>query len=113
MQYRFVVAAASAYEDKPWINRLVEYTASLPSINPKLKLVGICYGHQIIARAFGGVVEKNAKGWELGVRNVQLTELGRTLLLGSDRGETTRADSIVSRRPGCSHCGIEAATKSN
>lgn len=75
--------AASAYEDIPWINRLVDFTSQIPSKNPHLKLIGICYGHQIIARAFGGTVEKNKKGWELGVRSVTLTDLGKRLLKGS------------------------------
>ena len=77
-------AAASAYEKLPWINRLVDFTAGLATSHPALKLIGICYGHQIIARAYGATVEKNAKGWELGVRTVQLTDVGKRLLLGGD-----------------------------
>jgi GMP synthase-like glutamine amidotransferase len=30
-------------------------------------LAGICFGHQIIARAMGGKVEKSSAGWGLGV----------------------------------------------
>lgn len=85
---------SSAYENKPWINQLVSFIASLPKSHPKLRIIGICYGHQIVARAFGSSVEKNAKGWELGVRTVKLTELGKRLL---QRDQTEGHDSIVSR----------------
>lgn len=85
-------SAASAYENIPWINRLVDFTSQIPVQYPHLKLIGICYGHQIIARAFGGTVEKNKKGWELGVRTVKLTEIGKNLL--KDSSDAT--DTVVS-----------------
>ncbi len=30
-----------------------------------LKMVGLCFGHQILAGALGGKVEKNPAGWEV------------------------------------------------
>lgn len=32
----------------------------------KCKLLGICYGHQIVARAYGLIVKRNPVGWEMG-----------------------------------------------
>ncbi|KAL7342194.1 class I glutamine amidotransferase-like protein [Rhodotorula toruloides] len=78
-------SAASAYEPLPWITHLVSFTSSLPTLNPSLKLIGICFGHQIIARAFGSSVERNEKGWEIGTRRIGLTERGREVFEG--RGE--------------------------
>lgn len=91
------MVAASAYEDIPWINRLVDFTSQIPGKYPHLKLIGICYGHQIIARAFGGKVEKNTKGWELGVRTVELTQLGKKLLKGTTDATNTivRSKSLI------------------
>ena len=35
----------------------------------KAKLVGVCFGHQIMAQAFGGRAEKSAKGWGVGLHH--------------------------------------------
>ncbi len=56
-----------AYEDLPWIRRLEgfvrdAYSAAVP-------MVGICFGHQIIAQALGGRVEKFAGGWGVGAHD--------------------------------------------
>ena len=57
--------AASAYEDVPWINCLTEFTANLIENHPRIKLVGICFGHQIVARSQNVRVVKNPLGWEV------------------------------------------------
>jgi len=56
---------ASVYEDLPW---LIEFKAFLRILyTKKIKLVGICFGHQLIAEVFGGKTEKSDKGWGVGV----------------------------------------------
>ena len=53
-------------EDKePWIADLIHFVQEL--YQAKIKLVGICFGHQIIAKALGGQVVKSDKGWGVGV----------------------------------------------
>lgn len=42
-------------------------------------VVGICFGHQIIARALGSRVGRNPNGWEVAVSDVNLTEPGKEL----------------------------------
>ncbi len=54
----------SAYENIPWIEKLRQYIVELNK--KKIKLIGICFGHQIIAQALGGRVEKSKKGWGVG-----------------------------------------------
>lgn len=53
---------SSAHEDEPWILKLIDFIQKISSIgasseNKKIiPVVGICFGHQIIARALGGKV---------------------------------------------------------
>ena len=64
----------SAYDEVEWINNLCAYMKKIYEEYPSKKIIGICFGHQIIARALGGKVELNEKGWEMAVRQVNLTE---------------------------------------
>ncbi|KAI0343866.1 class I glutamine amidotransferase-like protein [Trametopsis cervina] len=81
-RYQAVVytgSAASAYENLEWINKLVEYTAYLAKEKPHIKLIGICFGHQIIARALGEECVPNGGKWEVGPTTLDLTDLGKKL----------------------------------
>ena len=62
----------SAYDDLAWIKQLEEYIQQLH--HRKKKLIGICFGHQLIAQSLGGRVEKNTKGWEIGITATHITE---------------------------------------
>jgi len=56
---------ASVYDNEPWIEKLIQFVQMLDS--HQKKLIGICFGHQIIAMARRGVVEKSPEGWGIGV----------------------------------------------
>lgn len=56
---------ADAYGDCPWIKQLIRFVRRLDEA--KKKLIGICFGHQIIALARDGLVEKSPRGWGVGV----------------------------------------------
>ena len=48
-----------------WIAALQDFVVALHAA--RHKLVGICFGHQMMARALGGAVEKSDKGWGVGM----------------------------------------------
>lgn len=56
---------SSVYDDEPWIHDLIGFVRLLD--RRRKKLIGICFGHQVIAAASGCTVEKSAKGWGVGV----------------------------------------------
>ena len=64
--YLITGSPAGVYEDRPWIPRLEVF---LRLAKGRAKLVGICFGHQIMAQAFGGHVEKSVKGWGVGLQD--------------------------------------------
>ncbi|KAI9029011.1 class I glutamine amidotransferase-like protein [Phycomyces nitens] len=72
---------ASAYENQPWILKLVEFLSYMRTkpFGLNIRLLGVCFGHQILARVCGGVCEKNTNGWELGLYDVKLTPDGKRI----------------------------------
>ena len=55
----------SVYENKPWIMQLQKYITILSDHSKKL--IGICFGHQLVDQALGGRVEKSERGWGIGL----------------------------------------------
>lgn len=63
-------AKYSVTEDLPWIKRFEEYVYLL--YQQKIKFIGICFGHQMIAQALGGRCDVSEKGWGIGVRTIHI-----------------------------------------
>ncbi|KMZ66892.1 Glutamine amidotransferase class-I family protein, expressed [Zostera marina] len=59
-------------EDVPWILRLCDALKFLHS--QKKRLLGICFGHQILARALGGSTGRSpvSVGWEIGIKSLKI-----------------------------------------
>src|SRR5690554_5654613 len=57
---------SGVYENKPWISQLIQLVQTLHC--ERKTVIGICFGHQLLAQALGGRVEKSTRGWGLGVQ---------------------------------------------
>ena len=65
---------ASVTRPEPWMDRLGLWLLRAAEERPVL---GVCFGHQLLARALGGRVERHPDGPELGTAEVELTAEGR------------------------------------
>ncbi|KAL5714335.1 glucosinolate gamma-glutamyl hydrolase [Ranunculus cassubicifolius] len=68
----FVITGSccDAHGNDAWICKLLNLLKKLDSM--KKKVLGVCFGHQILARALGGKTGRSATGWDIGVRSINL-----------------------------------------
>jgi len=60
----------SVYDDLLWIAQLEDFIRQLYQASKPF--VGICFGHQLLAKALGGEVTKSSKGWGVGLNLCQV-----------------------------------------
>jgi GMP synthase-like glutamine amidotransferase len=89
---------AGVYDPLPWIPPLMHY---LRQARGRTAMVGVCFGHQVMAQAFGGEVRKSEKGWGLGLHTYEVASpqpwMGgevRTIAL-----PVSHQDQVVERPP--------------
>jgi GMP synthase (glutamine-hydrolysing) len=95
-----------AYEDHPWIPPLEAFIRA--AYAARVPLVGICFGHQIIAQALGGRVEKHGGGWTVGPTEYDFD--GETLVLNAwhqDQVVALPEDArVLATNAGCAHAAL-------
>lgn len=79
------------YEDHPWIPPLEQFIRD--AFAARVPVVGICFGHQIVAQAMGGKVERFDGGWAVGATEYDFG--GETLRLNA-----WHRDQVVTAPPG-------------
>jgi GMP synthase (glutamine-hydrolysing) len=86
----------SVNDDAQWIRDLEEFVRQVARTD--VPFIGICFGHQLIAKALGGSVVKSDRGWGVGVKEV---EVRKDLGLGdSYRLLTSHQDQVTTVPPG-------------
>jgi GMP synthase (glutamine-hydrolysing) len=100
-----VVTGSSAMvsEREDWSEKTAAWLAS--AVAEATPVLGICYGHQLLAHALGGRVASNPRGREIGSVDVTLTrEAAEDALLGGGpaafRAQTSHLESVLELPPG-------------
>jgi len=93
---------AGVYDATPWMDPMRSFVREAFAV--RTPMVGVCFGHQIIADAMGGVVRKSEKGWGVGRHVYEITErrpwmndAGRTISLSA-----SHQDQVIVPPPGAS-----------
>lgn len=76
----------NSFDNDAWILKLVGFTEKLLK-QDRIRIIGVCFGHQILGRALGAKVGRSDNGWEIAVLPVELTAKGK---------EVFQQDSLVS-----------------
>jgi len=96
----------AAYDDEPWVHALTGFVRDVAASDRPF--VGICFGHQVLAQALGGTVEKAATGWGVGPHVTEFIQTGPSTLL------YMHEDQVVEVPPGATvigstdHCPVAA-----
>ena len=88
------------YDDEDWIKALKQYVLRLNAKNKKL--IGICFGHQLIAEALGGHTGKASCGWEIGVKQAVMFKGGDPRFSGVSEFclAYSHQDQVLEKAPG-------------
>jgi len=114
--YLLTGSARSVYESEPWIEQLEEYVRTLHRL--RKPMIGICFGHQMIAQALGGRTEKAEQGWGVGRQTYQMEKtpawLDSTLpefsILASHQDQVTELPESATRIATSDFCENAAFT---
>lgn len=104
----------SVYDDLPWIARLSDYVRLLHQ--RRHKLIGVCFGHQLVAQALGGETLAAAGGWAVGVHDSEVMvarpwmqpSSGRFALLSSHQDQVTKLPQEADLLARNSFCPVAA-----
>ena len=76
---------AMSTDCEPWSERLLPYIKEM--LATRTPTLGVCYGHQLIAKALGGEIDFHPEGPQAGSTEITLTEAGKAdRLLGESPG---------------------------
>lgn len=100
-------SSAGVYDDLPWIEPLSDF---LRAAKGQVPLVGVCFGHQIMAQAFGGQVVKSERGWGVGLHRYAIERPQTWTDAPSVAIPASHQDQVVTLPPGATVVGGSAFT---
>jgi GMP synthase-like glutamine amidotransferase len=111
--YVITGSPASVNDDSlPWVGPLLDFIRAVDEA--RLPLIGLCFGHQAVARALGGQVARNAAGWGLGTaptlwqaeRPWMQPAQSTTTLMAAHNEQVTRMPEVAECLGGSDFCPI-------
>jgi GMP synthase-like glutamine amidotransferase len=89
-------SAAGVYDDLPWLAPLRAFVRE--AYAARTPMVGVCFGHQIMADALGGDVRKSDRGWGLGRHRYAVADgAGFARGLGAVWVACSHQDQVITR----------------
>ncbi|WP_353238333.1 amidotransferase [Limnohabitans sp.] len=85
---------ADSFSDEPWVVALRECVTRL--LQDQHKLLGVCFGHQLIAHCLGAPVQRAPRGWRVGRQAYDW--LGQSEHLGLAPGQAVRMALLASHQ---------------
>ncbi|MBI1362022.1 MAG: type 1 glutamine amidotransferase [Alphaproteobacteria bacterium] len=91
---------AGVYDLTPWMTPLRDFVRG--AWEAKTPMIGVCFGHQIIADALGGDVRKSEKGWGVGRHTYDIVARRPWMDGASDRFSlgVSHQDQVIAPPPG-------------
>ena len=103
-------SALGVYDHKPWMEPLREFIRD--AYAREIPMIGVCFGHQIMADALGGVVEKSTKGWGLGRHHYSINQKPTFMVDAPDQMQfnVIHQDQVLTPPPNSTVVGGSAFT---
>lgn len=109
-------SASSVYDGHDWIHRTGRFLTQV--VDAEVPMVAVCFGHQLLAQALGGRVERSDRGWGVGIQRYDVVAAiprwpepappTRLTLLASHQDQVTVLPDGATVLAASEHCPVAA-----